>query len=134
MIKIKKIIDLILKLVFLGVIISFIVLYIQIRVLGADVEFLLVITFTIFIIDVYLSFVFYASIASYLEKNEKTLYIGICTAIFALVMIFFIIGVVTQNPILSILIIVIGLPSLIIFPSILRQKRGPKRPKYEDIL
>ena len=130
----RKIFELILKLLFLVIIISFIVLNPLSNFYGMNVEFFVLILFFLFILDIYLLFVLYAATVTYLDKNTKQMLIAGSTITFVLSLIFMILGIALNNAIFIVLMVLIGLPSMLGFSAYLRSKRGSTKSDYDDII
>jgi len=130
----RKIFELILKLLFLVIIISFIVLNPLSRIYGMKVELIVLVLFFLFILDIYLLFVLYAATVSYLDKRTKEMLIAGSTITFVLSLIFLILGITTDNAIFIVLMVLIGLPSMLGFSAYLRSKRGSTKSQYDDII
>ena len=130
----RKVIELILKLTFLGIIILFLVFYIMMRALEIDVTIYAQVAFVMFIVDIYFSFVFYTSQAKFLDKKQKDMMIASSGAAFLIVIIFFLLAIATHIVWFNVLVIIIGLPVMIGFSALLRKKRGTKKSDYDNIL
>ena len=130
----KRIIESLLKAVFFGIIVIFIILSILLRFTNIDVLPIIHFLFALLIIDIYVTFLTYIIYAKYLPKDRKELLIVSATTVFLIVFILYIVGLMMQNFWLYLFILIIGLLSIAVFTSILRSKRAEKQAEDEILL
>jgi len=130
----KRIIETLLKSVFFGIIVIFIILSILLRFTNIDVLPIIHFLFALLIVDIYVTFLTYIIYAKYLPKDRKELLVVSATTVFLIVFILYIVGLMMQNFWLYLFILIIGLLSIAVFTSILRSKRAEKQAEDEILL
>lgn len=134
MVNLRFIVSSILRFLFLALIVSFIVLRIIQATTSVDLFWTVHVLFFVFMLDIYLLFVLFATTVTYLEKKTKEILIAGSTGLFLMSIVFLIIGMATQMWIFYVLVVLIGLPGMLGFSAYLRNKRGSIKSQYDDII
>lgn len=123
----RTVIELILRVTLLVTFVGFLVFSVLVRFVSTEYAVFVPVLFMIFIVDIYISFIFYIIVAKYLTKSEKSMLAGAATALIILIVIFMILAYATGIIWFTVLLIIIGLPGMIALSSVLRKKRDDSK-------